>query len=114
MVYFKALLLLERPRPLRLHDFGTRRQPGHELCSRQHEFVDAEEFAPVRGHLAVELLDMDIQKALAQVPLRTMEERNSRGVVRVARGSCRKFGAEPLAQIPEARRSRTVETKIVA
>ena len=66
MVYFKALLLLERPRPLRLHDFGTRRQPGHELCSRQHEFVDAEEFAPVRGHLAVELLDMDIQKALAK------------------------------------------------
>src|SRR5262245_27216703 len=114
VVYFKALLLLEGPRPLRRDDFGAGRQPGHELCGLRHEFVDTEELAPARGQLAVELLDMEVQKTLAQVPLSTLEERTGRSAVRVACGPCWQFGTDPLAQIPEARRSRTVETKIVA
>src|SRR5262249_52955632 len=114
VVYFKALLLLEGPRPLRRHDLGARRQPGHELCGLRNELVATEELAPARGQPAVELLDMDVQKTLAQVPLGTVEERTGRGAVQVACGPCWKVGTEPLAQIPEVRRSRTVETEIVA
>src|SRR5262249_57959327 len=97
VVYFKALLLLEGPRPLRRHDLGARRQPGHELCGLRHEFVDTEELAPARGQPAVELLDIDVQKTLAHVPLGTEEERTGRAALQIACADCCKVGTDTFA-----------------
>ncbi len=99
---------------LRLHGIGARRQSGHKPRGLWHERLQSEERAAPCRQLAVKLLDVEAEKALAQVALLATQELAGRSVVRVARRSRGDFGAQPLSQVPELRALCAIGAEIVA